>query len=268
MIIECKSIDDEKNIEDYIANDYYKCLYLYLDFKKYKFSNPNVKTWIQKKDNIITSVILMYYSGMHIFSRKHDYDIQELKDFIIKKNPTMICGEKRTIIELYNELKVKEYFLETGWVRKLSNIEKVDRSNVEIAKENDFYQIAKLLYEDEDLGCSYKLEELKNQMIERNKEGYVRDYIIKNENGLVVSHAGTGAENDKVGMLSYVITDKNYRGRGYAKKLCSAVCEDLINEGKEIFLINYSSESTALYDKIGFKICCEWGKIFLNLKEN
>lgn len=269
MIIECKSIDDEQVIENYIGKNYYKCLYLYLDLKKYKFSNPNVKIWIQKNDNNITSIILMYYSGMHVFSKNHDYDIEELKKLIEDRNPTMICGEKKTICDIYNILNVRNYYIETGWVRKLLNIKNVSRDNVELAKEEDFYQIAKLLYEDEDLGCSYKLEELKDQMIERNKEGYVRNYIIKDKNTKnVISHAGTGAENDKIAMLSYVITDINYRGKGYAQKLCSAVCEDLIKEGKEVFLINYSTESTALYEKIGFKICCEWGKIFLNLKDN
>ena len=35
-------------------------------------------------------------------------------------------------------------------------------------------------------------------------------------------------------------------------------------ENKDVFLINYSTESTALYDKLGFEQCCEWGKIFLD----
>lgn len=268
MIVECLDKKYEKIIEDYIGDNYYKCIYLYLDLKKYGFSNNNIKTWIQVKDNKeISTVILMYYTGMHVFSIKHDYDIKELCEFVKVKRPAMICGEKTIISNIYNNLDISDYNIELGWVRELDYIESFNRDGIEKAKEEDFYQIAKLLYDDEDLGSSYKLEELKNQMYERNKEKYVRNYIIRNEDE-IICHAGTGAENEKVAMLSYVITNPKFRNKGYAKKLCSAVCEDLIKENKKVYLINYSTESTALYDKLGFKICSEWGKIFLNLKSN
>ena len=68
-------------------------------------------------------------------------------------------------------------------------------------------------------------------------------------------------------MLAYVITDPEYRGKGLARKVCEKVCKDVIDEGKKVYLINYSKESTALYDKIGFKICAEWAKMFINLKK-
>lgn len=267
-MIELVREDKSKLIESYIGDDYYKCLYLYLDLKRYGFNNPNVKIWKQEdREKNIIAVILMYYSGMHVFSEKHDYNIEEIKKVILDNKPSMICGEKKIISDLYKYLDKENYFIETGWVRKLSNVTKYDRSEVktEIEKE-DFTQIAKLLYEDEDIGSSYQLKELEEQMIERNQEKYSRNYIIKKD-GKVISHAGTGAENEKVAMLSYVITAPEYRGKGYAKKICNAVCEDLILEGKDVFLINYSTESTALYDKIGFKICCDWGKIFLDLKK-
>lgn len=268
MIIKCSN-SDEKYVEKYINNDYYKCLYLYLDFEKYKCTNPNVITWIQKENDNITAIILLYYTGMHVFSQKHDYNILEIIDLIKEYKPTMICGEKVTISDIFKNLENDKYQIETGWVRGLSDIKNANDDCIQKANEDDFAQIAKLLYNDDDLGCSYKLDELRKQMIERNKEGYVRNYIIKDVNtNKVISHAGTGAENSKVAMLSYVITDPDYRGNGYAKRLCGKVCEDLIKEGKEVFLINYSTESTALYDKIGFTERCEWGKIFLNLKDN
>ena len=269
MLLNCKNEQELIDVENYIGKEYHKCIYLYLDLKKYGIFNENIKTWIQYNENgEITAVILKYYTGLHIFSKEQNYNVEELKKLILQEKPTMICGEKIIISTLYNSFEKSKYSIETGWVRKLSEIESFDRSDVELASEDDFSGIAKLLYEDEDLGSSYEYEELRQQMIERNKEGFVRNYVIKDLNKSVISHAGTGAENDKVAMLSYVITDPKHRGKGYAKKLCCAVCEDLIKEGKNVFLINYSKESTALYDKIGFKICAEWGKMFLNLKEN
>lgn len=257
----------EKDVINYIAKDYYKCIYLYLDIKKYGILNPNVKSWIQQnEDGDTICVLLKYYTGMHIYSKKRDYNLEEISKLIYIEKPTMICGEQKTIEDIYDYINDDNYLIEKGWVRELSEIDEDNIDNyIQKAEKDDFKQIAKLLYEDEDLGSSYELEELEKQLYERKKEGYSRNYIIK-ESGMVVSHAGTGAEDDKLGMLAYVITDPQYRGNGYAKKVCKAVCRDLISEGKNVYLINYSNESTALYDKIGFHICCNWAKMYIDLK--
>lgn len=265
MLVRCNN-NEIKGIVNYIDKEYYACIYLYLDLLKYGCEDENVKVWLQKNNNNITSVILKYYSGMHVFSKKNDFDVEEIVRLINDEKPSMVCGEKRIIEGIYNSIKTKEYKIETGFVRELKQIKYEDYSNVKSAEKEDFYDIAKLIYEDEDLGSSYKLEELEKQMYERNIQKYTRNYVI-HEDGKVVAHAATGAENDKIAMLAYVITDPNHRGKGLAIKVCSKVCSELKQEGKQIFLINYSNESTKLYDKLGFEPKCEWGKLFLDLKK-
>ena len=263
MIKKCVE-ENENEILEYIGENYNKCLYLYLDFIKYGLNNPNVNVYLQKEKECIKSIILTYYTGMHIFARNTDFNISEIVELIKEKNPSMICGEKRTINALEKDLQ--DYDPEYGWVRELSAIEKVDDSNIIKNSKEDFESITNLLLSDEDIGGSYTFDNMLSQIIERNKEGYGRNYVIKDGNK-VISHAGTGAENEKVAILSYVITDSNYRHQGLAKKLCNSVCYDLIKEGKKVYLINYTNESTALYDKLGFKICCDWGKLYKNVKK-
>lgn len=253
-------------IDEVIGNNYFKCLYLYMDYKRYGTNDKNVKIWVQKSDNKIYTVILKYYTGMHIFSTKIGYNVEELIDLINSENPAMICGEKILINCIERNMKNSTYESEYGWVRKLYKLNDCVNCDGIVANKNDFYSIAKLIYEDEDLGSSYKLEELANQMYERNKDGFSRNYVIKKDNK-VVSHVATGAEYEKIAMISYVVTDKKYRHQGLATKLLNYTCKQLIEENKEIYLINYSKESSSLYDKIGFNICCEWGKLFLNLKK-
>lgn len=265
MLVKCDNTYINK-LKDYIQENYYKCLYLYLDLIQYGCENPNIDVWIQTKNDNIVAVILKYYTGMHIFSNQHDYELIEIVELIKNEKSTMICGEKQTVLDCFNEMKDEKYEIETGWVRGLKDSELKQYENVEKAQKEDFIDIAKLIYEDEDLGSSYELESLTQQMYERNLEKFTRNYVIHNE-GKVIAHASTGAENEKLAMLSYVITDPQHRGKGLAFQVCSNLCKDLIEEGKQIFLINYSQESTKLYDKLGFKICCEWGKLFLNLKK-
>ena len=65
-----------------------------------------------------------------------------------------------------------------------------------------------------------------------------------------------------------LLLKKNIGINGLATKLCAKLCSDLQRENKEIFLINYTKESTKLYDKLGFDISCEWAKLYINLREN
>ena len=234
MIELCNSFEDQFEAENYIEKQYFKSLYLYLDLKKYGINNDNVKCWKLQDNGEITALVLKYYTGMHIFSKnKNSFVGTEIIDLIKEENPTIICAEK-WIIEVLSKKIGNDYKEEYGWVRELSKIDNELIGCVNKASKEELKQVAKLLYEDEDIGSSYKLEELEKQMIERNEQKFVRNYVIKNENNEVISHAGTGAEDEKLAMLSYVITHPEYRGRGLAKKVCKAVCYDLINEGKKV----------------------------------
>lgn len=257
--------NDFKTIDELIGDNYFKCLYLYMDYKEYGIKDSNIKIWVQEDGKSIYTVILKYYSGMHLFSNKIGYKIEEIIALINKENPTMICGEKKVVQNIEKNLKNPNYKSEYGWVRKLEKLKSEKEGEGIKANEDDFYTIAKLIYEDEDLGRSYKLEELASQMYQRYIDGYTRNYVIKKDNK-VVSHVATGAEYENIAMVAYVVTDKEYRNQGLASKLLTYICKQLLKENKEIFLINYSNESSNLYDKIGFNISCEWGKLFVNLK--
>ena len=65
MLIEC----NEENIEqafDYIGNDYEKCLYLYIDLRKYGLDNENFNVWIQYYGDRICGLVSEYYKFKQI----------------------------------------------------------------------------------------------------------------------------------------------------------------------------------------------------------
>lgn len=251
---------EEHKIKEYIGTEYDKCLYLYLDFVKYGLNNENLKFWFDAKDNEIKCVILKYYSGMHIFSKNRDCDYDEISKLIKEETPSVICAEKYLIEKLSDMLKETEYEAEYGWVRVLSEKFPYENSMVEKATEKDFKEISKLIINDH-MGEFYELDELIAQMKEREEDGFSRNYIIK-DGEKIISNASTTAEIEEIAVLSNVITDPSYRGKGLATTVCSKLCNDLIEEGKKIYLINYTEESTGLYDKLGFEISCEIGKLY------
>ncbi|WP_296884162.1 GNAT family N-acetyltransferase [uncultured Methanobrevibacter sp.] len=250
---------DKHLIKEYIGTDYDKCLYLYLDFIKYGLNNNSIKIWTDLTNNEIKCVILKYYSGMHIFSKNKDCNYEEIKKIITKENPSIICAEKFLIENLANILKESKYSAEYGWVRVFSKHYQCENSCVELANESNFEEIANLIMNDP-MGEFYKLDELIAQIKERHDDKFGRNYIIKHR-GKIISNASTTAEIDNLAVLSNVITVPEYRGEGLATIVCSKLCNDLIDEGKKVYLINYTEESTGLYDKLGFKISCEIGKL-------
>ena len=55
------------------------------------------------------------------------------------------------------------------------------RETVQSAPVTDFEQIVQMIYDDEDIGKSYNKNDLAEQLLQRSKEGYSRNYVIKNE---------------------------------------------------------------------------------------
>lgn len=253
-------IEEESLIKKYIGTEYDKCLYLYLDFVKYGLNNENLKFWLDAENEEIKCVILKYYSGMHIFSKNKNCNYENIIKLIDEEKPSVICAEKYLIENLSDKLGESEYKAEYGWVRVLSKQYTCEDSIVKKAEESDFEEISNLIINDH-MGEFYELDELVCQIKEREDDNYGRNYIIKEE-GRIISNASTTAEIDEVAVLSNVITDPSYRGKGLATIVCSKLCNDLIDEGKKVYLINYTEESTGLYDKLGFEISCEIGKLY------
>lgn len=260
MIVKCTN-DDLELISQYISDDYASCLYLYMDLIEYGPDSDYTKAWIQKESGSITSVILAYHSAMHIYSRG-SFDLKEVVGLVDELKPSQICAAKSTIMALKAPLSGFGYDVELGYVGKIEYSGQGKSDIIQRASLEDVDDIARLLYNDEGIGASYTLEDLKEQFKERLSQGFVRSYIIKDDDK-IVAHLGTGAEVGSVSIVTYVITDKNYRRRGYAKMLYQAACHDLHQEGKEVYAVYYVPSAIQLHHSVGFVDCCEFGKLFL-----
>ena len=122
-----------------------------------------------------------------------------------------------------------------------------------------------MIYEDDDIGQSYNYTDLAKQIEERNREGYARNLVIK-QNDLVIAHACTNAEIGKIAVVAELLVRKEYRRKGYASEIWRTICRQLLSEEKEVFSFYYSEESRALHKRIGFYEVCEWTKIVISRK--
>ncbi|WP_064092717.1 GNAT family N-acetyltransferase [Rossellomorea aquimaris] len=89
------------------------------------------------------------------------------------------------------------------------------------------------------------------------EKGVSRGYFIE-EDGRFVSSASTTAENSLSAMVVAVCTDQNYKGKGYATQCVSHLCQELLEEGKELCLFYDNPEAGKIYKRIGFKDIGYW----------
>ena len=102
---------EEPSIKEYIGTNYDKCLYLYLDFVKYGLSNENLKFWLDIDNDEIKSVILKYYSGMHVFSKDKNCSYDDIVELILEETPSVICAEKLEYCQSISHVK-------TQWLKR------------------------------------------------------------------------------------------------------------------------------------------------------
>ena len=264
MIIKSE-IKDKQRILTYIGLDYPHCLYLFLNIQKYSLDSSVIEVFCQEERERITAVMLKYYSCLHVYSKDNDFDAEEMGLFFDSKGFTMLYSAAETAACLYSALpqSVKtKATITKGWVAQIKSVDQNPNGLSAPAQEADFEQIVRLIYDDEDIGKSYKYDDLARQLIERNKEGYARNIVIKQDD-IVIAHACTNAEFDGIAVVAELLVRKEFRRKGYASEIWREICCRLLSEGKEVYSFYYSEESRSLHKRIGFFEVCEWSKIVI-----
>lgn len=79
------------------------------------------------------------------------------------------------------------------------------------------------------------------------------------EGEIPVSCAVTTAACDKAALIGGVATLPEYRGKGYASRCVTALAARLQSEGRRVWISPKNEEAAALYLRLGFTPCGEWG---------
>ena len=218
-------------------------------------------------------VLLQYYTGINVFSYKNNLDVPATVAFLQEKQPSMINGPLETLEKLYPYFR-ETYDFEAGYVTELlekpkdESMSETDESDaetqaefpVEKAGEAELLEIAALICTDEGVGGTYTPEGLAAQLLERQRDGFGRNYFIR-QNGRIVCHAGTYAEVDDLAVVSGVITAEDSRGQNLADRVVSKLNKELLAEGKHPCLFYYTKSAARLYAKTGYAAGSGWAKL-------
>lgn len=246
-----------KYMEDDLAN----CLYLYGDIVRYGLNDPNMTVWFSEKDGAINAVVMKYFSGSHVYSKHLDYDLEEVLEKLLEIHVDRISSQ-REIIEALQPRMSEEFDVEYGCVFKLTKYREMKSPVViEKAEVSDANAIAELLMTHEAYSCSYKQEDLAEQLADRIANGIGRSYIIR-DGERIVAHDGVSLETDKYAVEGLALVHDDFRNTLYGSFLDSYMINDLGKEGKELYCMILEGRRLDAFVKLGNTIQASYGKLF------
>jgi len=86
---------------------------------------------------------------------------------------------------------------------------------------------------------------------------------LATEAGAIVSAALTNAETSQSAMIGGVFTPPPARGRGLSQAVCSALCQELLADGKRPVLYWDTPAAGAVYRRVGFRAIGAWRSVRL-----
>lgn len=248
---------DKERIVSEVIRDVVANVYLYIDTLIYDLERPPVKVWINKETHVST-IALKYYDSFQI------YCIDPTKNgavvsLIERARPAMISGNAATIKGIHD--RIRDIYKATyGSVMTQPHTHVVPGPTPGLAMAEDMKSIAQLICSDDSIGGHYDVDGLEQQLVERLNAGMGRNYVIR-QNGRIVGHYGTYAEAPGVAVMSGLIVDKEYRGRGYGKALHCHLSNVLVAEKRKAVLFCTDQKVLDMYLKYGAKIHATYGKL-------
>ena len=196
---------------------------MYIDIKKYRLSNENLRVWYKENDeHRITLVLMKYHTSFSIFSDEEELDVFSITTMINDYHPNSISSTK-DIIETLQRNGVESYDYYFGYIIKYTNIRDYGGADyIEKAKDQDLREIAELILSDDDIGSYYEIADFEQQLRERMQSGMGRNYIAR-ENGKIIGHVGTYAEFENISVGGGLIVKAST-----PKKMLGTVLENYI----------------------------------------
>lgn len=262
-MVEAKEKDIDE-IVDYLHKEVHDCIYMFVDIKKYRLTNPAMKIWIDRYDDgNLACVVMKYYTGLSIYSEKDDYLLDGVIDLVEELKPMSITG-KKAIIEKIESAVGAKYNVLYGYVFRVDSFNDFGGNElVELAKEDDMLDCAKLIATNEEIGSYYEIESLAAQLRERIRTGMGRNYIIRDK-GKIIGHIASYAELDDVATTSALIVDHEHEGKMYGAVLESCIVNRLKEEGFNVYTYIIQKKRFRLLKNMGNNPVGEYGKMMRN----
>ncbi|MEY8356940.1 GNAT family N-acetyltransferase [Lachnospiraceae bacterium 54-53] len=246
---------DYRDAMDYILKEPEFNLFIIGDLEIYGLDDPDVAAYTSDSWNggTFPYFLLDYRNNYVFYSHEENFPAEEVAEFLSGCPMKNLSGKKSLIQRLLMYLKDLE--LVPTYMARLDSVSDGIPSapGARRLTEEDIPAILNLLFQ---IGEFYTLKE---KTPEENRED-IRASITHGgrmygiiQDDVLVSVAGTTAENSMSAMVVSVGTLPAYRKKGYATSLVARLCGDCLKEGmKFLCLFYHNPEAGHIYRKLGF----------------
>lgn len=237
----------------YFGEDYHKAIYLYIDLKRYGCETPDVTVFAMENEaGKLTGLFLQYYDCIHCYSRDNDFDRQELLDLFQTRSPNTIFFCREMFDALGLDLS-REFELHPVEMFRTVHYDEQPPIPLEKATQEDMEEVVDLLMTSDEYRKVYQRDALIVQMKERMDQGFSRSYVLR-ENGRIVFHTGTVAEERPLAIGGMAILDESLRGRGLGKRLFASAYNLVIEDGFICYSNNMDERAKRMHLSLGYRM--------------
>jgi predicted GNAT family acetyltransferase len=254
------TIEDKDQLMRFLNKEPEYNLYIIGDVNNFGFDGAYASVYGEFRDGELFSVLSQNYLHLVYYAKAKGFNKEWLS--VMEKFEFYFLSGKAELVR-----EIHPYFPDM-WDDKLD----FAKSTTFTEEEGLSYEYVNILTSREEALKVYdllsKIEELDTVGMKTRQE--FADYLLRHsgENGTtayitedekVVASASAVFESEYSAMIVGVGTDKNYRGKGYGKKVMHYLMNLYINEKKKTLCLYYDDpRAEALYQKLGFIDVGDW----------
>ncbi|MBL0388790.1 GNAT family N-acetyltransferase [Tumebacillus sp. ITR2] len=238
-------------LTEFLAQDPYYALFFQGNLLAMGFGHPNLEYWGSFDGSELTAVLMRYVNNFSILAHEEGMDLQGL---------ILIANEFDEIRALTGRPWIMEQFVSGLTRHPMSNLhhDYFCALSAEAFQPGSVESVRRTTVEDaEEVGVLYAQGEFKHFTADvyrrRLLDSHCRSFAVVDEQGRIVSMAMTTAETPDAAMIGSVYTPSESRGRGYASRAMSALCADLLADGKKPCLFYDNPSAGVIYRRLGFQ---------------
>jgi len=272
---------DREEVLQFLKKESALNLFIIGDIENFGFYTDFHELWAQLDlNNSYKAVLLRYFNSFVFYAKDDDFNVVSFANIIKNYKDSDSLSGKKSVIDPFEEYidfnKSRNQFFteltpspfplpygERVKVRgKRKGLPPIDvKLSIQRATIKDCEELYKLRRSIEEFSeFPFSLEAFK-KTFETNTG---RTFYIR-EGNRIVSLASTTAENSSSAMIIGVCTLKEYRNRGYATACITALCNELLEEGKSLCLFYDNPDAGGIYQRIGFREIGMWCMKYLHL---
>ena len=241
-------------------------LFLIGDIENFGVNNETVNFYLHEERGRWDFLILRFHQFYILYSQYEDYNTEEAIAFLSRQTPDCISGKTALLERIAPAFP--EWELESTYMSRCNEpkggLTQPEGMEIRRLGEEDVEEAVDLLSNIREFSKTYRKEERGEQIRRMKEEISLGSKVAVGGflEGRMVSIASTSAENSESAMVVGVATDENFRGKGYASAVVSALCRDCFGRGKKYLCLFYDNPVAGkIYNRIGFQELGKYGMI-------